>query len=67
MKAFLITWSEGDPTLVIAADFNKALDRFVREVRDGDDTDEQVRSWIDSVQKVADKVLNGTGRGLSNF
>lgn len=57
-KAFLIQWSEGDPVLVLARDFSAAIDVFCDEMKEEDITPEEVKSWIESVNLVADYVVS---------
>ena len=59
MKAFQITWSEGNPTVVLAMDFDDALETFVNSIiaEDRELSDEQIRSWIDAVVSIGDGVF----------
>ncbi len=57
-KAFLIQWSEGEPTLVLADDFNQAVETFVTAMADEDCSMGDVRRWIQSVTIIADTIIS---------
>ena len=61
MKAYQIAYSEGDPVVVVADDFNHAVDSFTTWVRREDGYENayeaDVRSWTEAVNGVADEVI----------
>ena len=59
MKAYIIRWSEGGPTCVLARSFHEAIDVFVKNLAsDGSaETAEQATDWIEGVDLWADEVL----------
>lgn len=58
-RVFLVTWSEGDPTVVLAANYAEAVKEFIADVvAEDDETDaSEVEAWILSVSMLAEKVV----------
>ncbi len=57
-KAYLIQWSEGEPTLALATDFSNAIEMFCVDMADDENDTDQVKSWIESVTLIAESVLS---------
>ena len=63
MKAFQLTYSEGDPVTIVAKDFGEALDLFVDYIVTEWHDDEQkmdpelARHWVDSIVCLGDEVI----------
>lgn len=57
-KVYRVHWSEGEPVVITASSFARAIDAFRAWITaDGLSTAEQAIDWIESIEKLSDEEI----------